>query len=139
MVFVEIGLELVGLVRLAMVLTHTTAAVPRVLPQEAIKTLPIFKGATAAVNMVKTAVLVAALAVAGLALVAVPLSEALIGEALREGAQKIIPWIAFAGLLNGLIGHLVVEIEQGGYSCRGSRAYMGDVVNFMLMQTNTFN
>jgi len=49
-------------------------------------------------------------AATGLALVAGPLSEALIGEAVREGARQIIPWIAFAGLLNGLIIHYYAEV-----------------------------
>lgn len=53
--------------------------------------------------------LVAAPAAAGLALVAQPLAEAMIGEALREQAARIIPWIAFAGLANGLIIHYASE------------------------------
>ena len=51
-------------------------------------------------------------ATTGLALVATPLSEAMIGESLREGARHIIPWIAFAGLLNGLIIHYYSEAFQ---------------------------
>ncbi|MEO0607290.1 MAG: lipopolysaccharide biosynthesis protein [Pseudomonadota bacterium] len=51
-------------------------------------------------------------AATGLALVAVPLSEALIGPSLRAGAQQIIPWIAFAGLMNGLLIHYYSEAFQ---------------------------
>ncbi|MEL6861722.1 MAG: lipopolysaccharide biosynthesis protein, partial [Pseudomonadota bacterium] len=51
-------------------------------------------------------------AATGLALVATPLSEAMIGESLRDGARQIIPWIAFAGLLNGLIIHYYSEAFQ---------------------------
>jgi O-antigen/teichoic acid export membrane protein len=45
--------------------------------------------------------LIALPAAAGLALVAQPLAEVMIGERLREPAARIIPWIAFSGLLAG--------------------------------------
>lgn len=61
-------------------------------------------------GLVRTLLMLGVPAATGLALVAVPLSEALIGEAVREGAQKIIPWIAFAGLLNGLLIHYYSEV-----------------------------
>ncbi len=61
-------------------------------------------------NLIKTILLLGVPAAAGLGLVARPLGEVLIGEALREGAIGIIPWIAFAGLLNGLIVHYASEI-----------------------------
>ena len=48
-------------------------------------------------------------AATGLALVAAPLSEALIGAAVRDGARPIIPWIALAGLLNGLMIHYYAQ------------------------------
>jgi len=51
-------------------------------------------------------------AATGLALVAQPLAEAFIGESLREQAIRIIPWIAFAGLLNGLLIHYFSEAFQ---------------------------
>lgn len=41
-------------------------------------------------------------AAAGLALVAAPLSELMVGEALRAGAAHVTPWIALSGLLAGL-------------------------------------
>lgn len=63
-------------------------------------------------QFVNTFLLVALPAATGLALVAKPLSEAMIGEALREQAQQIIPWIAFAGLLNGLLIHYFSESFQ---------------------------
>lgn len=44
----------------------------------------------------------AAPAAVGIALVAVPLCDILIGEALREQAAMIAPWIALAGLLAGM-------------------------------------
>ena len=61
-------------------------------------------------GLIRTLLLIGVPAATGLALVATPLSEALIGEAVRDGAQKIIPWIAFAGLLNGLIIHYYAEV-----------------------------
>lgn len=62
--------------------------------------------------------LVAVPAAAGLALVATPLSEAMIGEALREQARQIIPWIAFAGLLNGFLLHYASEAFQLAHRTR---------------------
>ena len=40
-------------------------------------------------------------AAAGLALVAHPLAELMVGPALREGAARVTPWIALSGLLGG--------------------------------------
>jgi len=51
-------------------------------------------------------------AAVGLGLVADPLAEAMIAEDLRVQAAQIIPWIAFAGLLNGLLIHYVSESFQ---------------------------
>lgn len=61
-------------------------------------------------GLIRTLLLLGVPAATGLALVATPLSEALIGEAVRDGARQIIPWIAFAGLLNGLIIHYYSEV-----------------------------
>ncbi len=61
-------------------------------------------------GLIRTLLLLGIPAATGLALVAAPLSEALIGEAVRDGARQIIPWIAFAGLLNGLIIHYYSEV-----------------------------
>ena len=61
-------------------------------------------------GLIRTLLLIGVPAATGLALVATPLSEALIGEAVRDGAREIIPWIAFAGLLNGLIIHYYSEV-----------------------------
>jgi O-antigen/teichoic acid export membrane protein len=73
-------------------------------------------GATAAAEesrgLIRTLLLLGVPAATGLALVATPLSEALIGESVRDGARQIIPWIAFAGLLNGLIIHYYSEVFQ---------------------------
>jgi O-antigen/teichoic acid export membrane protein len=41
-------------------------------------------------------------AAAGLALVAKPLAELMVGEALRAGAARVTPWIALSGLFAGL-------------------------------------
>jgi len=60
-------------------------------------------------------------AAAGLALVAAPLSEAMIGESLRDQAREIIPWIAFAGLFNGLLIHYFSESFQLAHKT-GTRA-----------------
>lgn len=61
-------------------------------------------------GLIRTLLLLGIPAATGIALVATPLSEALIGEAVRDGARQIIPWIAFAGLLNGLIIHYYSEV-----------------------------
>ena len=63
-------------------------------------------------GFINALILVALPAATGLALVAKPLSEAMIGPALREEAAEIIPWIAFAGLLNGLMIHYASEAFQ---------------------------
>lgn len=63
-------------------------------------------------GMVAMMILFAVPAATGLALVAEPLAEAMIGEEVREGAMQIIPWIAFAGLLNGLLIHYFSEAFQ---------------------------
>ena len=63
-------------------------------------------------GLVSTMLLIGLPAAMGLALVAEPLSEALIGEDLREQAARIIPWIAFAGLMNGLLMHYYTDAFQ---------------------------
>lgn len=63
-------------------------------------------------GFVSTLLLLGLPAAIGLALVARPLAEAMIGEELREQAIRIIPWIAFAGLLNGLLIHYFSEAFQ---------------------------
>lgn len=63
-------------------------------------------------GLASTLLLIAMPAAAGLALVSRPLAEAMIGEAVREQAMQIIPWIAFAGLLNGLLIHYFSEAFQ---------------------------
>ena len=63
-------------------------------------------------GLVRTLLLFGMPAAAGLALVADPLSRAMIGEDLREAARPIIPWIACAGLLNGLLIHYASEAFQ---------------------------
>ncbi len=60
-------------------------------------------------NFVTMLLLVGLPAATGLALVADPLAEAMIGENVRAQAKKIIPWIAFAGLFNGLLIHYFSE------------------------------
>lgn len=51
-------------------------------------------------------------AATGLALVAEPLAEIMVAEDLRAQAAEIIPWIAFAGLLNGFLIHYWTEAFQ---------------------------
>ncbi|MEQ8557659.1 MAG: polysaccharide biosynthesis C-terminal domain-containing protein [Henriciella sp.] len=63
-------------------------------------------------GLVSTMLLIGLPAATGLALVAQPLAEALIGEDVRTGATRIIPWIAFAGLMNGLLIHYYTEAFQ---------------------------
>ena len=63
-------------------------------------------------SLASTLLMIGLPAATGLALVARPLAEAMIGEALRAQAMQIIPWIAFAGLLNGLLIHYFSEAFQ---------------------------
>ena len=63
-------------------------------------------------GLIRTLFLIGIPAAVGLALVARPLAEALIGEEVRAGAMQIIPWIAVAGLLNGLLIHYFSEAFQ---------------------------
>ncbi len=63
-------------------------------------------------GLIRTLLLFGMPAAAGLALVADPLARAMIGEDLREAARPIIPWIAVAGLLNGLLIHYASEAFQ---------------------------
>ena len=50
-------------------------------------------------------VLVAFPAAAGLALVARPLADLMVGEALRANAARVTPWIALSGLFYGVTAH----------------------------------
>lgn len=63
-------------------------------------------------QVARTLMLIAAPAAAGLALVAQPLSEVMIGEGMRQQAAQIIPWIALSGLINGFVLHYVSESFQ---------------------------
>ena len=63
-------------------------------------------------GLASTLLLIGLPAAVGLALVARPLAEAMIGEPVRAQAMQIIPWIAFAGLLNGLLIHYFSEAFQ---------------------------
>jgi O-antigen/teichoic acid export membrane protein len=72
------------------------------------------RGGTAAVRTVarrafETMLALALPAAAGLALVAQPLSGVLVGPALAAEAALVIPWIAFAAVLNGLSVHYLSE------------------------------
>jgi O-antigen/teichoic acid export membrane protein len=53
-------------------------------------------------KVIRAMLLLAMPAATGLALVAQPLSEVMIGEAMREPASHILPWIAVSGLLAGI-------------------------------------
>ena len=63
-------------------------------------------------GMAQSILLIALPAAVGIAIVAGPLSEVMIGEDLREQARKIIPWIAAAGFFNGLLIHYFSEAFQ---------------------------
>lgn len=69
-------------------------------------------------GLIRTLFLIGIPAAVGLALVARPLAEALIGEDVRAGAMQIIPWIAVAGLLNGLLIHYFSEAFQLAHRTR---------------------
>jgi len=66
----------------------------------------------AAEGLFRTILFLGLPAAAGLALVAEPLAEATISAVLSEQAAQIIPFIAFTGLLNGLLIHYVSESFQ---------------------------
>jgi O-antigen/teichoic acid export membrane protein len=63
-------------------------------------------------HVARTLMLIATPAAAGLALVAQPLAEVMIGEDMRTQAAQIIPWIALSGLINGFVLHYVSEAFQ---------------------------
>ena len=63
-------------------------------------------------HVARTLLLVSAPAATGLALVALPLSEIMIGEDMRAQAASIMPWIALSGLINGFVLHYVSEAYQ---------------------------
>ena len=66
----------------------------------------------AASGMAKSILLIAVPSAVGIGIVAGPLSEVMIGEDLRDQARQIIPWIAVAGLFNGLLIHYFSEAFQ---------------------------
>jgi len=59
----------------------------------------------AAREQARLMLLIALPSAVGLALVARPLAEVLVGEAFRDGAARITPWIAASGLLAGFTIH----------------------------------
>lgn len=63
-------------------------------------------------GLIRTLLMIGLPAATGLALVAQPLANVMIGPELREQAALIIPWIAVAGLLNGLMIHYFSEAFQ---------------------------
>ena len=63
-------------------------------------------------HVARTLLLIAAPAATGLALVAQPLSDVMIGEDMRAQAASIMPWIALSGLINGFVLHYVSEAYQ---------------------------
>lgn len=63
-------------------------------------------------HVARTLLLVAAPAATGLALAAQPLSDVMIGEAMRAQAASIMPWIALSGLINGFVLHYISEAYQ---------------------------
>ena len=69
-------------------------------------------------KLIRTLLLLGLPAATGLALTAAPLGEAMIGENVRAQAIQIIPWIAFAGLLNGLMIHYSSEAFQLAHRTR---------------------
>jgi O-antigen/teichoic acid export membrane protein len=63
-------------------------------------------------QMARALMLIAAPAATGLALVAHPLCEVMIGEEMRVEAASIMPWIALSGLINGFVLHYLSEAFQ---------------------------
>jgi O-antigen/teichoic acid export membrane protein len=75
-------------------------------------------------GFVKTLLLVGMPAATGLALVASPLADVMIGTQVREQAKQIIPWIAFAGLFNGLLIHYFSESFQLAHKTKARAVLM---------------
>jgi O-antigen/teichoic acid export membrane protein len=63
-------------------------------------------------QVARTLMLVAAPAATGLALVAQPLAEVMVGEEVRAGAAGIMPWIAVSGVMNGFVLYYLTEAFQ---------------------------
>jgi len=63
----------------------------------------------AAREQVSTMLLIGLPAAAGVALVARPLAEVMVGEGLREAAATVTPWIALAALFSGLTTHYLLQ------------------------------
>jgi O-antigen/teichoic acid export membrane protein len=63
-------------------------------------------------HVARTLMLIAAPAAAGLALVAQPLADVMIGESMRTQAATIMPWIALSGLINGFVLYYLSEAFQ---------------------------
>lgn len=71
--------------------------------------------AKAAREQVSTILLITIPAAAGLALVARPLAEVMVGEGLREAAAQVTPWIALAGFFGGLATHYLLQAFTLGH------------------------
>ena len=68
------------------------------------------EGGTAAARAVmattaRSLILIALPGALGLALVATPLAAVMVGEEFRAATTHIVPWVAVAGLLNGIMSH----------------------------------
>jgi O-antigen/teichoic acid export membrane protein len=72
----------------------------------------------AAREQVSTILLITVPAAAGLALVARPLAEVMVGEGLREAAAQVTPWIALAGFFGGLATHYLLQAFTLGQRTR---------------------
>lgn len=66
----------------------------------------------AGLGMIRMLLLVALPATVGIGVVAQPLADFMIGEDLRAQAARIMPWIAAAGLMNGLMIYYFSEAFQ---------------------------
>ncbi len=67
---------------------------------------------SAAKGMAQSLLLIAVPSAVGIWVTSEPLSQVMIGEALRDEARRIMPWIAVAGLFNGLLIHYFSEAFQ---------------------------
>lgn len=71
-------------------------------------------------------------AAAGLALVAAPLAGVMVGEDFRDGATLILPWIALAGLMKGVMTYYFHESFILGRRTRAMAGIMGVAALFNL-------
>ena len=76
----------------------------------------------------------------GLALVATPLAAVMVGDEFRAATTHIVPWVAVAGLLNGIMSHytahafLITQHTRLLMLTTGLAALANVLLNLLLMR-----